>query len=150
MDLCNILKKFLKIFATFIKFPWNFNMRTFNTWLTRFPWSPRLMRLPSRSYTRLWHHFESKWNLHYVEVDSCAGRPQLKLEDVKSDVVPSTNHTEVELCANSQTFLKFQHKKHDLQSLSMNTYEGTEIPAFRRCVAGMIERAVRIILIIKK
>ncbi len=32
--------------------------------------------------------------------------------------------------------------------LSMNTYGGTEIPVFRRCVAGMIERAVQIISII--
>ncbi len=36
------------------------------------------------------------------------------------------------------------------EPLSINTYVGTEIPVFRRCVAGMIERAVRIISIIKK
>ncbi len=38
-------------------------------------------------------------------------------------------------------------------SLSINTYGGTEIPVYRRCVAGMIQRAVRavwIISIIKK
>ncbi len=34
--------------------------------------------------------------------------------------------------------------------LSINTYGGTEIPVFRRRVAVMIERTVRIISIIKK
>ncbi len=32
----------------------------------------------------------------------------------------------------------------------INTYGRTEIPVFRRCVAGMIERTVRIMSIIKK
>ncbi len=36
------------------------------------------------------------------------------------------------------------------ESLSINTHGGTEIPVFQRYVAGMIERAVRIISIIKK
>ncbi len=35
------------------------------------------------------------------------------------------------------------------KALSINTYGGTEIPVFWRCVAGMIKRAVRIISIIK-
>ncbi len=35
-------------------------------------------------------------------------------------------------------------------SLSINTYGETEIPVFRRCMAGMIEHAVQIISIIKK
>ncbi len=34
--------------------------------------------------------------------------------------------------------------------LSINTYGGTEIPVFLKCVAGMIERTVQIISIIKK
>ncbi len=34
--------------------------------------------------------------------------------------------------------------------LSINAYGGTEIPVFRRCVDGMIERAVQLISIIKK
>ncbi len=34
--------------------------------------------------------------------------------------------------------------------LPKNTYGGTEIPVFRRCVAGMTERTVWIISIIKK
>ncbi len=38
----------------------------------------------------------------------------------------------------------------EVESLSINTYGGTEISVFQRCVAGMIERAVRIISIIKK
>ncbi len=35
-------------------------------------------------------------------------------------------------------------------ALSINTYGGIEIPVFQRYVAGMIERSVRIISIIKK
>ncbi len=37
-----------------------------------------------------------------------------------------------------------------LRTLCINTYRGTDVPVFQRCVAGMIERAVRIISIIKK
>ncbi len=37
------------------RFPWNFNINTTRIWLTQ---SPRLKRLPSRSYTRLWYLFE--------------------------------------------------------------------------------------------
>ncbi len=58
-------------------------------------------------------------------------------------------------------FETFSHKMNILQEilqklkigrakpLSINTYGGTEIPVFRRCVADMIERAVRIISIIE-
>ncbi len=44
-----------------------------------------------------------------------------------------------------QFFNFFQHF-----SLSINTYGGTKIPVFRRCLASIIEYAVRIFSIIKK
>ncbi len=37
-----------------------------------------------------------------------------------------------------------RHKTGREESLSINTYGGTEIPVFQRYVAGMIERAVAI------
>ncbi len=37
-----------------------------------------------------------------------------------------------------------------LHPLSINTYGGTEIPVFRRCMAGITDCAVPIISVIKK
>ncbi len=45
---------------------------------------------------------------------------------------------------------KILDRMNECYPLSINTYGGTEIPVFRRRVAGMIERAVLIISIIKK
>ncbi len=38
----------------------------------------------------------------------------------------------------------------DPRPLSINTYGGTEIPVFRRCMASMIKHTVRLISVIKK
>ncbi len=68
------------------------------------------------------------------------------------DIIENLSFSDIRLCEVSRKALLPSKSlmRPVTRALSINTYGGTEIPVFQRSVAGMIERTVRLISIIKK